>query len=343
MMPGMTTRPSPSRVFRAPESRPMSVISPSLMPTSARRMGSPAPSTTVPPLMIRSKLMRLPSRRPPDVLELAVGRERPAPAVAADAGALVAAEGCVGVERAAVHLHRPGAQRARHPERTLGVARPHVTVEAVVRVVGERDRLGLVAKRDGADQRAEDLLPRDHHVVAYAGEERRLDVVAAREVRRALPSAGERRALGDALGDVALDARAPTAELPVNEIMSTSAASTSASPISGPWPPTKLSTPGGRTAATIRQSAATPSGSAGAGFTTTVLPQASAAPIFPAQFVIGKLKGVMQATTPIGSRATRPCALPRGGRGSSAGTAASSAARARRTATAPTCCVSATA
>src|SRR5256885_5934449 len=191
-MPGMTTRPSASSVLRAPESRPMSVISPSLMPTSARRMGSPAPSTPVPPLMIRSKLMRVPSRGPPDVLELAVGRGRPAPAVAADTGALVAAEGCVGVERAAVHLHRPGAERARHPQRALGVARPHVAVEAVVRVVGERDRLGLVAKRDGADHRTEDLLARDHHVVAHAGEERRLDVVAARQVRRTLPPPGER-------------------------------------------------------------------------------------------------------------------------------------------------------
>src|SRR5207237_974832 len=96
--------------------------------------------------------------------------------------------------------------------------------------------------------------------------------------------------------------RAPTAELPVNEIMSTSGASTSASPISGPWPATKLRTPGGRTAATIRQSAATPSGSAGAGFTTSVLPQARAGPIFPAQLVIGKLKGVMPAATPTGPR-----------------------------------------
>src|SRR2546426_4604938 len=208
-MPGMTTRPSASSVLRAPESRPMSVISPSLMPTSARRMGSPAPSTTVPPLMIRSKLMRVPSRRPPDVLELAVGRERPAPAVAPDAGALVAAEGCVGVERAAVHLHRPGAERARHPQRALGVACPQVAVEAVVRVVGERDRLGLVAKRDGADHRAEDLLARDHHVVAHAGEERRLDVVAAREVWRALPPPGEHRAPRAAPPGVALDARAP--------------------------------------------------------------------------------------------------------------------------------------
>src|SRR2546422_5329257 len=208
-MPGMTTRPSASSVLRAPESRPMSVISPSLMPTSARRMGSPAPSTTVPPLMIRSKLMRLPSRRPPDVLELAVGCERPAPAVAADAGALVAAEGRVGVELAAVHLHRPGAERARHPQRALGVARPQVAVEAVVGVVGERDRLRLVAKRDGADHRAEDLLARDDHVVAHAGEERRLDVVVAREVRWALPAAGERRPPRDAPGGVAPRARAP--------------------------------------------------------------------------------------------------------------------------------------
>ena len=42
---------------------------------------------------------------------------------------------------------------------------------------------------------------------------------------------------------------------------------------------------------TMRQSSATPSGSTGAGFTTTVLPHASAGPILPAQFVIGKLYG----------------------------------------------------
>jgi hypothetical protein len=83
---------------------------------------------------------------------------------------------------------------------------------------------------------------------------------------------------------------------------------------------------------------ATPSGSTGAGFTTTVLPHASAGPIFPAQFVIGKLKGVMQATTPIGSRTTTPPEAS----GSSTGVAASSAHFARRTGTAPTCWVSAT-
>ena len=113
----------------------------------------------------------------------------------------------------------------------------------------------------------------------------------------------------------------PTAVLPVNAIMSTSGAATSASPTSGPGPQTKLSTPGGSTSATMRQSSATPRGSAGAGFTTTVLPQASAGPIFPAQLVIGKLNGLMAATTPTGSRTTVPC----GGSGSSAGSPASSA------------------
>ena len=60
----------------------------------------------------------------------------------------------------------------------------------------------------------------------------------------------------------------------------------------------------------MRQSSATPSGSTGAGFTTTVLPQASAGPILPAQLVIGKLYGVMHATTPTGSRTAIPEARP---------------------------------
>src|SRR6266403_4907430 len=121
MMPGMTTSPSASIVFRAPESLPMSVITPSLMPTSALRRGSPLPSTTVPPLMIVSKLIDIlrsrscaaPLHGPADVLELAVAAERPAAAVAAEAGQLVAAKGRVGVERGAVHLHRAGADRPR--------------------------------------------------------------------------------------------------------------------------------------------------------------------------------------------------------------------------------------
>src|SRR5262245_53255669 len=140
--------------------------------------------------------------------------------------------------------------------------------------------------------------------------------------------------------------RSPTAVEPVNETMSTSGDVTSASPTSGPSPHTKLTTPGGSTSFAIRQSAATQSGSTGAGFTTTVFPHTSAGPSFPAQFVIGKLYGVMQATTPTGSRTAIPNASPlgpsRGGTGTSDSCAASSAYFASRTATAFTCCDSAT-
>src|SRR6185503_19317752 len=132
-------------------------------------------------------------------------------------------------------------------------------------------------------------------------------------------------------------------ELPVNETMSTSGDVVSASPTSGPGPQTKLTTPGGRTESTMRQSSATAMGSTGAGFTTTVLPQASAGPIFPAQLVIGKLNGVMQATTPTGSRTTTPAARPgalgpvrgTGGRPSCTGSLARVAFFASLSATAP--------
>ena len=97
--------------------------------------------------------------------------------------------------------------------------------------------------------------------------------------------------------------RQPTAVLPVNDTMSTSGEVVSASPISGPEPHTKLTTPGRQhrvdDAAQLDDRRV---GSTGAGLTTTVLPHASAGPILPAQLVIGKLNGVMQATTPTGSR-----------------------------------------
>src|SRR3989442_5905226 len=126
-MPGITTKPSASIVRRAPERRPMSVTRPSRMPTSARRMGRPEPSTTVPPLMMVSKvidILRSRSCRPPDVLELAVGPERPVAADAADTGELVAAERGVGVERAAVDLDRAGPHGARDAQPAGGVAGP---------------------------------------------------------------------------------------------------------------------------------------------------------------------------------------------------------------------------
>src|SRR3954467_8383377 len=52
-------------------------------------------------------------------------------------------------------------------------------MEAVVRVVGERQAFGLVVERDGRDDRPEDLLAGDLHRVVDAVEDRRLDEVAA--------------------------------------------------------------------------------------------------------------------------------------------------------------------
>src|SRR5258708_37805868 len=60
MKPGETTRPPASMVFLAgARMRPISVILPAVMPTSAERAGAPVPSTTLPPLMRRSSMTRL--------------------------------------------------------------------------------------------------------------------------------------------------------------------------------------------------------------------------------------------------------------------------------------------
>ena len=62
--------------------------------------------------------------------------------LAADAGALVAAER--GVRRVlvvAVGPHAPGLDRAAHPERAAAVTRPHAGAEPVQRVVGDLERL----------------------------------------------------------------------------------------------------------------------------------------------------------------------------------------------------------
>ena len=65
-----------------------------------------------------------------------------------------------------------------------------------------------------------------------------------------------------------------------------------ASPRSGPLPVTTFTTPSGKPAsASSSPKTVTASGSCGAGFTTTVLPIASAGPTLPAMLTIGKLYG----------------------------------------------------
>src|SRR5204862_4704769 len=145
------------------------------------------------------------SCEPADRLQLAVGVERPAPPVAPDAAQLVAPERCVGMGGATIDLHGTGPERPRDAQGARSVPAPDVAVETELRVVGERDGFFLVAEGDRGDHRPEDLLAGDHHVVPRGGEERRLDVVAAGQVRRAPGAAGERRPSGPPPREVARD------------------------------------------------------------------------------------------------------------------------------------------
>jgi hypothetical protein len=91
----------------------------------------------------------------------------------------------------------------------------------------------------------------------------------------------------------------PTSVDPVKATLSTPA-STSAAPVR-PSPVTMLTTPGGRSAwrSTSQKSSAV-SGVVSAGFSTTVLPAASAGAIFHASMRSGKFQGMIWPATPSG-------------------------------------------
>ena len=84
----------------------------------------------------------------------------------------------------------------------------------------------------------------------------------------------------------------------------------------GVLPLTRFTTPGGKpTSWRMRTSSTMARGSCGAGFTTTVLPEASAGATLPAMLTMGKLYEVMHATTPRGWRFTMPPMIPPGASG----------------------------
>ena len=110
--------------------------------------------------------------------------------------------------------------------------------------------------------------------------------------------------------------RTPTWVEPVKLIMSTSGDSTRAAAGAASAEITRLTTPGGNpTSSRMRTSSTTASGSWGAGFTTTVLPMASAGATLPAMLTSGKLYEVMQATTPTGWRTATAETSPPGASG----------------------------
>ena len=93
----------------------------------------------------------------------------------------------------------------------------------------------------------------------------------------------------------------PTSVEPVKATLSTPSWATSAAPVS-PAPKTMLTTPAG-TPASVQSSAkaSAVSGVCSAGFSTTVLPAASAGAIFHASIKSGKFHGITCAQTPQGA------------------------------------------
>ena len=99
---------------------------------------------------------------------------------------------------------------------------------------------------------------------------------------------------------VALRIARPTSVEPVKAILSTPPWAASAAPVA-PSPVTMLTTPAGKPASTqISAKASAVSGVYSAGFSTTVLPAASAGAIFQASISSGKFHGMICPHTPTG-------------------------------------------
>src|SRR5438876_10667260 len=111
-------------------------MSPTAFPTNSRSFPS-------------SITIALPSSRlPHDLLNLRVLLHPEAPALAADAALLEAAEGSVEEVDAVVDPHDTGPDALGERQRLGRVARVDRAAETVGRVVGDANRLVLVAERD---------------------------------------------------------------------------------------------------------------------------------------------------------------------------------------------------
>src|SRR5262245_24163952 len=135
-------------------------------PSSVNRTAASAPIPPPAPVITQTLRSSLPAtsflRRVEDVLDLAVPNEAVHAELAAEAAALEAAErrrhpyGGVRVDREHARLDRP-----RDAERAAAVLGPDRAREAVLGVVRDPDRLGLVGEGDQGRHRPEDLLARD--------------------------------------------------------------------------------------------------------------------------------------------------------------------------------------
>src|SRR3984957_16570684 len=124
-------------------------------------------------------------------------------ALAAESRLLVTTEGRHRIEGAAVDVHLTSAQLSRDLDGLFFAAGPHAAREPVRRIIGDRDGLFFCVVGDDGEDRTEDLLLGDRHVVAHVREDRGSDVVTLlQSLRRLDATAEEPRALVDALRDV---------------------------------------------------------------------------------------------------------------------------------------------
>src|SRR5690606_25949815 len=119
------------------------------------------------------------SAQPGDRLVLQVARQALGAELAAEAAGLVAAEWRARLDHVAVDAVGAGPHLPGHLHAALGVGRPDRPGQAVLAVVGDPHRVRLVLVRNDGQDRAEDLLAGDAHVVGDAGEDRRRHVPAA--------------------------------------------------------------------------------------------------------------------------------------------------------------------
>src|SRR3989440_11112726 len=106
-----------------------------------------------------------------DALDVGVELDRMHAQFAADAAALVAAEGCLLVHApAAVDAEDPGLDAAGHPQSSADVAGPDRAGKAVGRVVDQLQYLVLVGERNDSEHWPENLLRRDPHPIIGAVE-----------------------------------------------------------------------------------------------------------------------------------------------------------------------------
>src|SRR5204863_95680 len=177
-----------------------SAPSPRRGPGRARASRRPSPRTPA------ASPRRSPSRSLPHAFHticcISVYFHPEAPALAADAALLEAAEGRVEEVDAVVDPHYPGADALGERDRPGGVARQHHAAEPVGGVVRDADRLVLVREGDHGHDGPEDLLLRDADPVGHRAEDGRLEEVAAPEVLRPAAAVGEDGALALARLDV---------------------------------------------------------------------------------------------------------------------------------------------